>query len=86
LSAGKPQLFLPQGADQFNNAEVLTAAGAARRALPPEQTADFVFEQARALLADEPTQERARLLGEEIAAMPSPEDVARRLPEFATPG
>lgn len=86
LSAGKRQLFLPQGADQFTNAEVLTAAGAARRVLPPEQTADVVFEQARELLADDVAQERARLFAAEIAAMPSPDDVARRLPEFATPG
>ena len=33
LEVGLPQLLLPQGADQFINAEILTAAGAAR-ALP----------------------------------------------------
>jgi hypothetical protein len=58
----------------------------ARRALPPEQTADVVFDHARSLLADGSARERARLLSAELAAMPSPEDVARRLPEFATPG
>ena len=30
LEAGLPQLVLPQGADQFFNAEILTAAGVAR--------------------------------------------------------
>ena len=33
LEVGLPQLLLPQGADQFVNAEILTSAGAAR-ALP----------------------------------------------------
>jgi UDP:flavonoid glycosyltransferase YjiC (YdhE family) len=86
LSAGKPQLLLPQGADQFANAEIVTAAGVARRALPPEQTADVVFEHARSLLADTGARDGARSFSEEIAAMPSPDEVARRLPEFATPG
>ncbi|WP_327010285.1 glycosyltransferase [Dactylosporangium sp. NBC_01737] len=35
LAAGVPQLFLPQGADQFANAEAVTAAGAGPGCTPP---------------------------------------------------
>jgi UDP-N-acetylglucosamine:LPS N-acetylglucosamine transferase len=83
LAAGLPQLFLPQGADQFINAEAVLAAGAGGRILPDEFSADVVTEHARRLLADESVLAAARRLAEEIAAMPSPGEVARRLPELA---
>ncbi|MEV7093511.1 glycosyltransferase [Amycolatopsis sp. NPDC051045] len=79
LAAGVPQLVLPQGADQFANAEALVAAGAALRLLPGELSADAVTEQARKAA---PCRDAARAIAAEIAAMPSPEEVAReRLPE-----
>ncbi|SED76378.1 UDP:flavonoid glycosyltransferase YjiC, YdhE family [Amycolatopsis tolypomycina] len=79
LAAGVPQLVLPQGADQFANADALVAAGAAVRLLPGELTADAVAEQARKASA---CRDAARAVAAEIAAMPSPEEVAReRLPE-----
>jgi UDP:flavonoid glycosyltransferase YjiC (YdhE family) len=83
LAAGLPQLFLPQGADQFINAEAVLTAGAGGRILPDEFHADVVTEQARRLLADESVLAAARRLAEEIAAMPSPGEVAKRLPELA---
>jgi UDP:flavonoid glycosyltransferase YjiC (YdhE family) len=82
LSAGLPQLLLPQGADQFSNAAALLEAGAAGRILPAEFSADAVAEHARRLLADESVRSNARRFGEEIAEMPSPAAIARRLPEF----
>jgi UDP:flavonoid glycosyltransferase YjiC (YdhE family) len=79
LAAGVPQLVLPQGADQFANAEALLAAGAARRLLPGELSADAVTEQARKASS---CRDAARAIAEEIAGMPSPSEVAReRLPE-----
>jgi UDP:flavonoid glycosyltransferase YjiC (YdhE family) len=79
LAAGVPQLVLPQGADQFANAEALLAAGAARRLLPGELSADAVAEQARKASS---CRAAARAIAEEIAGMPSPHEVAReRLPE-----
>jgi UDP:flavonoid glycosyltransferase YjiC (YdhE family) len=80
LAAGVPQLVLPQGADQFANAEALCAAGAALRLLPGELTADAVTEQARKASS---CRDAARAIAEEIAAMPSPDEVARELPKYA---
>ncbi|MCG5437396.1 glycosyltransferase [Micromonospora foliorum] len=86
LAVGVPQLLLPQGADQFANADTLAAAGVALRLLPGEVDASAVAEQAHLLLGRHGQVERrdaARLIAEEIAAMPSPAAVARLLPEYA---
>lgn len=80
LAGGVPQLVLPQGADQFANAEALCAAGAALRLLPGELSADAVTEQVRKLPAHRAA---ARAIAAEIAAMPSPDEVARELPKYA---
>ncbi|MGW3963448.1 glycosyltransferase [Amycolatopsis sp. NPDC005003] len=80
LAAGVPQLVLPQGADQFANADALVAAGAAVRLLPGELSADAVAEQARKASS---CRAAARAIAEEIAAMPSPDEVARELPKHA---
>ncbi|MGW4060233.1 glycosyltransferase [Amycolatopsis sp. NPDC004747] len=80
LAAGVPQLVLPQGADQFANAEALLAAGAAVRLLPGELSADAVAEQARKASS---CRAAARAIAGEIAAMPSPAEVARGLPKHA---
>ncbi|MEV0127819.1 glycosyltransferase [Dactylosporangium sp. NPDC050688] len=81
LAAGVPQLLLPQGADQFANAEAVTAAGAGLRLAPDQVTADAVTAQVSALLAVRGNDHRdaARAIAGEIARMPSPADVARRL-------
>ncbi|MBM0231465.1 glycosyltransferase family 1 protein [Micromonospora sp. STR1_7] len=86
LAAGVPQLLLPQGADQFANADAVSVAGAALRLLPGEVNADAIAEQTRRLLPQHGTGEQrdaARALAEEIARMPSPATVVRRLPEYA---
>jgi UDP:flavonoid glycosyltransferase YjiC (YdhE family) len=81
LAAGVPQLVLPQGADQFTNAAALVESGAAARL--DEVTASSVAEHARALLAPGPHRAAARALAAEIAGMPSPAEVAQRLPQLA---
>ncbi|RAO26359.1 Sterol 3-beta-glucosyltransferase [Micromonospora saelicesensis] len=86
LAAGVPQLLLPQGADQFANADTLAAAGVAVRLLPGEVDASAIAEQADRLLPQRGNveqREAARAVSEEIAAMPSPAAVARLLPEYA---
>ncbi|MDG4759718.1 glycosyltransferase [Micromonospora sp. WMMD710] len=84
LAVGVPQLMLPQGADQFANADAVTAAGAALRLLPAEVRPGAVAEQARRLLPrDGEHRDAVRALAEEIAAMPSPATVAHHLPEYA---
>lgn len=86
FGAGRPQLLLPQAADNFTNAEAVCAAGVGDRILPDDVTADVVYEQARRLLADEAAHDAARRLADEVAAMPSPDEVAARLPEYAKYG
>ncbi|MBB5479444.1 glycosyltransferase [Micromonospora parathelypteridis] len=85
LAVGVPQLLLPQGADQFANADTLAAAGVALRLLPGQVDAGAVAEQARLLLPRRGQVEQrdaARLIAEEIAGMPSPAAVAQLLPEY----
>ncbi|RKT54548.1 glycosyltransferase [Saccharothrix australiensis] len=89
IAVGVPQLLLPQGADQFANAEALVAAGAALRLLPDELSVDAVAEHARELLprhGHAPHRDAARAIAEEIARMPSPDEVARTLPALAERG
>jgi UDP:flavonoid glycosyltransferase YjiC (YdhE family) len=83
LEVGLPQLLLPQGADQFFNAEILTTAGAGR-ALPNDaQQPGAIGEAVQALLDDAPERQVAARLRDEIAAMPSPADVVPSLIKLA---
>jgi UDP:flavonoid glycosyltransferase YjiC (YdhE family) len=79
LDHGLPHLILPQGADQFLNAPLATAAGVALALDPDDATPAAIRDAVRRLL-DEPgfatTAARARA---EIAAMPSADDVLARL-------
>ncbi|MFD0736025.1 glycosyltransferase [Planotetraspora mira] len=89
LAVGAPQLILPQGADQFANADAISSAGAGLRLLPDEVSANAVAEHARKLLPQQGQAgygDAARAIAEEIARMPSPDEVARRLPEYAKRG
>ncbi|MEW2142333.1 glycosyltransferase [Micromonospora vinacea] len=86
LAVGVPQVLLPQGADQFANADTLAAAGVAVRLLPGEVDAGAIAEQVHRLLPQHGNAEQrdaARLIAKEIAGMPSPAAVARLLPEYA---
>jgi UDP:flavonoid glycosyltransferase YjiC (YdhE family) len=83
LEVGLPQLLLPQGADQFVNAEILTTAGAAR-ALPNDaQQPGAISEAVRVLLGAAPERQAATRLRDEIAAMPSPGEVVPALVKLA---
>jgi UDP:flavonoid glycosyltransferase YjiC (YdhE family) len=88
LTVGVPQLVLPQGADQFANADALIAAGVALCLRPDEVSPDAVAELARQLLSPNENSYRhaARAIAGEIAGMPSPDEVARRLNEYAERG
>jgi UDP:flavonoid glycosyltransferase YjiC (YdhE family) len=83
LEVGLPQLLLPQGADEFVNAEILTAAGAAR-ALPNDgQQPGAIGDVVEELLGNAPERQAATRLRDEIAAMPSPGDVVPALVKLA---
>jgi UDP:flavonoid glycosyltransferase YjiC (YdhE family) len=83
--AGVPQLFLPQGADQFFNAAAVVRIGAGRQLLGPEATPPAVGTAVRELLDDGPERACARALAAEVAAIPSPDDVAARVEDWAQP-
>jgi UDP:flavonoid glycosyltransferase YjiC (YdhE family) len=87
LTVGAPQLVLPQGADQYGNADALTASGAALRLPHDELSADTVAEYARTLLArNGSARDAARVIAEEIARMPSPDEIVRALPGYLARG
>ncbi|KOX25966.1 glycosyl transferase [Saccharothrix sp. NRRL B-16348] len=83
LGTGIPQLVLPQGADQFGNAVMVTEAGLGDQVLGAEVTAEVIADKARRLLTDAAVLDAARAMADEVAAMPSPADVASVLPDYA---
>jgi UDP:flavonoid glycosyltransferase YjiC (YdhE family) len=89
LTVGAPQLILPQGADQFADADAVSAAGAGLCLLPDELSANAIAERTHTLLlhhGQAGQRDAARAIAEEIARMPSPDQVAHRLPEYAAGG
>jgi UDP:flavonoid glycosyltransferase YjiC (YdhE family) len=79
LAAGVPQLCIPQRADQFLNAEAVARAGAGLTIQPSHVDATAVARAIRQLLEDPSFRRAARMVGDEIAAMPSPQEVATLL-------
>jgi len=75
LAHGVPMLFVPQGADQFENAVACTEFGAGRVLMPGEVTEEAVREGVVALLEEAAYRERAAVLAAEIAALPAPEEL-----------
>ena len=68
---GLPQLLLPQGADQFLNAEALADAGAALSLLPGAATAEAIADAATRLLTEAERSEERRV-GKECRSRWSP--------------
>ncbi len=80
LAAGVPQICLPKAAtDQFRNARACEAAGAGLRLVGEEATPAAVAAATGRLLDEASFAAAARAMAAEIAAMPSPDDVARAL-------
>lgn len=79
LAHGIPQLMLPQGADQFINAEACTRAGAALALHPDEFTAASVASSAERLLTQPDFTAASATIGAEIGAMPSADDALATL-------
>jgi hypothetical protein len=81
LALGHPQVLMPQGADQFQNAALLSATGAGRAVLPgpvENELADAI----EAALTDRRMREAATRMASEIGAMPSPDAVAASLADL----
>lgn len=79
LAHGLPQLALPQNADQFLNAHVGAKAGVAREIAPGKITAARVRGELEHLLGERSIADAVRLMAQEIAAMPGPDEVAQEL-------
>lgn len=84
LAHGVPLLVLPQGADQWNNAERVATAGAGLRLLRDEVSIDAV-RHAVTLLLDVPSYRRtARTIEGEIRVMPSAAEGMKRIETLIT--
>jgi UDP:flavonoid glycosyltransferase YjiC (YdhE family) len=79
VSTGVPIVAVPQGADQFLNAEAIQRTGIGLRILPEELRADSVRESVGRVLEETHFALAARAIGAEIARMPTPASVVARL-------
>lgn len=83
LGHGLPVLVLPQGANQFHNAEACVVAGVGTALLPGQVTAGAVRDEVRLLLDDPTFRDRAGETAAEMAAMPGPERAVPLLERLA---
>jgi hypothetical protein len=80
LASGLPMVLAPQGADQFTNAAALAASGAARTLLPAAAAPDAIRDAVLEVVRPNGSERRhARRLAQEIASMPTADDVARQI-------
>jgi UDP:flavonoid glycosyltransferase YjiC (YdhE family) len=79
LAHGKPQLALPQSADQFRNAKALVRRGAGLALLPGGVNPQAVASAVQRLLHEEHFAAAARDVAAEISAMPAPDVVVSTL-------
>jgi len=79
LGLGIPQVLLPQGADQFLNAEAGAASGAARVVPPDRADVATIRAAVEEALGDPSVRAAAERMAAEIRAMPSPDEVAEAL-------
>lgn len=74
LANGLPLLVVPQGADQWSNAEQIVIAGAGRRLLRDELSLEAVRDGVMTLLSEPSYRHAASNISEEIRVMPSAAD------------
>jgi UDP:flavonoid glycosyltransferase YjiC (YdhE family) len=84
-NAGVPVLAIPQGADQFFNAEVILERGVGLRLMPDEFSPESVRDATRVLLDDPAYRQAMQALRPGIDGMPTPDEVVPVL-GFAQPG
>jgi UDP:flavonoid glycosyltransferase YjiC (YdhE family) len=83
LGLGLPQLCLPQGADQFQNAAAIAEAGAGLALMPGKAGVEVVRAAVARLLADRSFRDVSARVGASIAAMPPLDEVAAVLETLA---
>ena len=74
LAAGVPLVMVPQGADNFWNAEACLRAGAGSMVESAEVSPESIGDAVRSVLEDHSYAQQARDLANEIAALPSPRE------------
>jgi UDP:flavonoid glycosyltransferase YjiC (YdhE family) len=79
LAFGVPLLVLPQGADQYANADRIVAAGAGRQLLRHELSAAAVRDAVLAVLHDHSYRRAAERIKIEIREMPDPGEAITRI-------
>jgi UDP:flavonoid glycosyltransferase YjiC (YdhE family) len=82
LAAGLPLLLLPQGADQFDNADACARAGVARVVSPDAFSLQSISAELAVLLSDRRYRVAAQRVRDEIAVMSSPADVVALVEEL----
>jgi UDP:flavonoid glycosyltransferase YjiC (YdhE family) len=83
LARGLPLGLIPQGADNFLNAERCVAAGVGLALMPGQVSPAAVRAMVERLLHEPTFAERARQVAAEIAGMPLPEDIVPMLEALA---
>jgi len=73
VAHGLPQVLVPQGADQFINAERFQAAGLGRAVFPATVSPDSVRAACREVLASASYREKARTVGDEMRSGLTPD-------------
>lgn len=79
LAHGLPLLVVPQGADQYANADAVVGAGAGRRLGRDETTVADIRDAVLALLADPGCRQAAGRIQAELQAMPAAEEAMVRI-------
>jgi UDP:flavonoid glycosyltransferase YjiC (YdhE family) len=79
MAHGLPQVVIPQGADNFINAEMVERAGVAEVLHPGEVRAERVRDAVRQILREPSYALAGRKVADEIAAMATPDEVANDL-------
>jgi UDP:flavonoid glycosyltransferase YjiC (YdhE family) len=79
MSHGLPQLCLPQGADQFRNADALAACGAGISLEDESVNESSIANAIQRLLDESSFRHNAEKLKQEIAKMPTPDEVMAQL-------
>lgn len=82
LEAGIPQVIMPQGADQFYNAELIGRVGAGRALHNEAYVPGAIAELTATLVGECPERDVAATIQAEILAMPDPSAVVEELPRI----
>jgi len=86
LAHGLPLVLVPQGADQFENAARVEAAGAGVVVMPDALSGESVRASLQRVLGERAFAAAAQKLATEITAMPKPHDVAIAVEEYVARG